>query len=52
MPIGSYTYENRPQRADRSVGFPGLVAEPLMAGKVRKDINADYDRLVALLDDD
>ena len=27
-------------------------AEPLMAGKVRKDINADYDRLVTLLDGD
>lgn len=25
------------------------IAEPLMAGKVRKDINGDYDRLVALL---
>lgn len=28
------------------------VFEPLMAGKVRKDINADYDRLVAMLDGD
>ncbi len=26
--------------------------EPLMAGKVRKDINADYDRLVTMLDGD
>lgn len=28
------------------------LLEPLMAGKVRKDINADYDRLVTLLDGD
>lgn len=31
---------------------PMRFAEPLMAGKVRKDINADYDRLVTLLDGD
>lgn len=31
---------------------PMRLLEPLMAGKVRKDINADYDRLVALLSGD